>query len=413
VTGVSASLFDTFERTDGSPGGHSEDSFRFLNRAAGVVWTRIRQELDGWYAAFPNHSEDLRRRFRSGSPRQHYPAWSELYLHNLMSRLGYTVTVHPDIPGSPGHPDFLVERASESFYLEAATVFSGIVVPGRREQLEAKVKDILDSIAAPEIMVKLTFERVGHSTPRTRAITEPVNAWVNTVDADQLLARSAIGPPARFTFDDWTIVLQAIPRALEYRGCPENTLLGTFGAIAGYTDDAVKLRRALTRKGKRYGTPNRPLLVAALAANGFVDDVEITNALFGSVEVRIDLNTGAQTYGRSPNGLWIGRRGPAAKRISAVLVGVGIMPMTCATAWPRLWHHFAPAHPLDAALPFASVRVVEDEVQFKQATRSAAEALGLPVTWPGPESPFARCQHQPGDHAPYDTPPADPVAWAG
>jgi hypothetical protein len=39
--------------------------------------------------------------------------------------------VHPTVPGTTGHPDFLAESGHNSFYVEAATVFSGIVTPGR------------------------------------------------------------------------------------------------------------------------------------------------------------------------------------------------------------------------------------------------------------------------------------------
>ncbi len=41
--------------------------------------------------------------------------------------------------------------------------------------------------------------------------------------------------------------------------------------------------------------------------------------------------------------------------------------------------------------------------RFEDATRSAGEVLGLPADWPGPERPFERCKHRPGDHPPYDT----------
>jgi hypothetical protein len=324
-----------------------------------------------------------------------------------MRRLGYTVTVHPDIPGSKGHPDFLVERARESFYLEAATIFSGIVAPQRREQLEAKVMDILDGIDAPEVMVKLDFERVGGSMPRTRAIMEPVSAWLRTVDAGDLLARTAIGPPARFTVGDWTIILQPIPRSLKYHGCPDNKLLGTHGAIAGLTDDVPKIRSAVKRKSKHYGTTDRPLVVAVLATNVFVDDRVVENALFGSEAVRMNIQTGETTMVRTPDGLWIGKRGASAKRISAVLMGVGILPGACAAAWPRLWHHFEPTYTLNAELPFATAQVVGEQLEFEDATRSAAEVLGLPVDWPGPEPPFPKCQHRPEDHTPYSSPSAD------
>lgn len=84
-------------------------------------------------------------------------------------------------------------------------------------------------------------------------------------------------------------------------------------------------------------------------------------------------------------------------------MGVGILPGACATAWPRLWHHFEPTYTLNAELPFATARVVDDQLKFADATRSAAEVLDLTIDWPGPERPFELCKHRPGDHAPYDS----------
>jgi hypothetical protein len=104
---------------------HAEDSFSFLNRADGSVWRRIRDKLNDWYAALPDGDESVRRRFRKADPRQHYAAWWELYMHALLRALGFDVTVHPDVPGTDGHPDFLAERGKESFYVEGRNSLLG------------------------------------------------------------------------------------------------------------------------------------------------------------------------------------------------------------------------------------------------------------------------------------------------
>ncbi len=186
-------LFDAVERSDGSPARYTEDSFAFLNRASGIVWERLREKLDAWYAAFPDDDGDLRRRFRSADPRQHFAAWWEIYLHALLTALGYKLTVHPTVPGTEGHPDFLAARGDESFYVEGVTVFSGIVAPSRRARLEAAVKDAIETIDASLFMVNLQFDRVGQSMPKKSAITKPIEAWLATLDADELLAASERG----------------------------------------------------------------------------------------------------------------------------------------------------------------------------------------------------------------------------
>jgi hypothetical protein len=211
-------LFDAVEREDASPRLYAEDSFAFfLNRESGVVWERIRHELDHWYLVFPDADRDVRTRFRSRDPRQHFAAWWELYLHRLFTRLGYRASTHPSVPGTNGRPDFLVERSGEAFYVEAVTVFSGIVARGRRGRLEAVVLDLINTIDASQFFVSVNFDRGGEKTPRAQAITKPIDGWLKTLDADEALTRSADQlPTGEFTIEGWELSLRAITP--EFRG---------------------------------------------------------------------------------------------------------------------------------------------------------------------------------------------------
>jgi hypothetical protein len=403
-------LFDEIDRTDGSPARRTEDSFRFLNRAGGAVWDRIRSHLETWYAAFPDSDRDLRRRFRSRDPRQHYAAWWELYLHGVLTALDYELTVHPEIPGTKGHPDLLAERGDESFYVEGVTVFSGIVSLRPNGPLQAAVMDLIDTVDASQFMVGLQFARSGSSMPKRSDITGPIEAWLATLDADALLASAETGvlaAPTTIEFGEWAVALRPIPRSSRFRGCPDNRLIGIGPAVGGVTNDVQKLRAALTRKKGQFGTPDKPLLVAALPINGFIGDHVVESALFGSEAVRFNIETRATSLVRSPDGVWIGKRGPAAKRISAVLIGTGILPHSITTAWPEVWHHFAPTYALVADLPFSEVQVVNDHLEVNDALMSPADVLGLRADWPGPEPAFPRCLHRPEDHRPA-RPPSSP-----
>jgi hypothetical protein len=395
-----AALFDDVERHDVSPASPVEDSFTFLNRARGNVWARQRELLDTWYTAFPDLDGDLRRRFRKRSPQQHYAAWWELYVHAVLRALGFEVTVHPVIPGTSGHPDFLAEREEESFYVEAATVFSGIIAPTRGAKLRPSIEEVIGRIDASTFFVILTFDRLGESMPSTRSIRGPIEAWLATLDPEQVRVHEAAGQEAwkRFAFGDWIIALQPHAWSPELRGRSNNPFIGSRQGLAGPTNDIPQLRNAITRKGKRYGTPGKPLLVAVLATNGFVGDREITHALFGSEAILPQVATGTSKLVRSPDGFWIGKRGAAGRQISAVLMGVGILPHTAAKAWPTVWHHFDPRHQLDVDLPFSTVRAVGNKLKFEDAKHSASQVLGLPSDWPGLEPAFPRYEHRPEDH---------------
>jgi hypothetical protein len=399
------SIFDAIEHSDTSPKRPSEDTFSFLNRVSGIVWKRQRGLLERWYADFPDSDGDLRRRLRSRSPQQHFAAWWELYIHALFRALGYEVTVHPVVPGTAGHPDFLVERTGESYYVEAATVFSGIVVsPTRGGRLKASIEDILSMIDASTFFVALQWDRIGEKMPKRREIVEQVNAWLATLDPEQVAAAEAAARHndgwRSFTVGDWEFSLRPHAWGSKLHGCPGNPFIGLGPVVGGVTNDTPQIRNAIVRKGKRYGTPDKPLVVAVLATNGFVGDREVTNALFGSESVRLAIASGESTIVRNADGVWIGRRGASGRRISAVLMGVSIMPNTVASTWPVLWHHYDPTYPLDAELPFSTARIVTDRVQREDAAHSAVEVFDLPTDWPGPEPAFPRCAHRPQDHSP-------------
>lgn len=386
-----STLFDRVGRTNASPAGYNEDSFSFLNRVAGPYWQRLRTALDDWYAVFPDTSADLWRRFRKADPKQHYAAWWELYLHHLFTNLGFRVTPNAELPQGNSRPDLLVERGNQFFYVEAVTVFSGIVSGESCTALEPRILDIINTIDASNYFVSVRFAQSSTAMPKAADITTPIAKWMAEHDPDHILKLQASDlPTTTIATGEWALELKLIPRSPEFRGKPDNRLVGTHGATAGFTNDRQQIYRALERKKKQHKAPDGPTVIALMAINGFVDDTEFTDALFGSQSVRMEIATGATTVTRNPDGFWVGQRGPASKKISAVLSGVSVLPTNCATTSLRLWHHFAPNRKLTIDLPFATARIVDDQLVLADAAREPHDMLGLTADWPGPHPPFPR-----------------------
>jgi hypothetical protein len=386
-----ATLFDLIERTNASPAGYSEDSFSFLNRVAGPYWQHVRATLDAWYAVFPDTSADLWKRFRKADPKQHYAAWWELYLHHLFTNLGFRVTPNAELPDGNSRPDLLVERGSHFFYVEAVTVFSGIVSSESHTALEPQILDIINTIDASNYFLSVRFAQSSTTMPKAVDITTPIEQWMAEHDPDDILNRQASDlPTTTIATGDWVLELKLIPRSPEFRGKPDNRLIGSLGATAGFTNDRQQIHRALERKKKQHKAPDGPTVIALMAINGFVDDTEFTDALFGSQSVRMEIATGATTIIRNPDGFLVRQRGPASKRVSAVLSGVSVLPTNCATTPLRLWHHYTPDRKLTIDLPFATARIVDDQLVLADAAREPHDMLGLKADWPGPQPPFPR-----------------------
>ena len=217
-------------RTDRSPARYSEDSFAFLNRAAGAFWQRVRDELENWFAAYPSeHQADLRARFRSRLPSQHWAAWWELYLHRVFTALGFEVEVHPELPGVDARPDFRLTRGAEAAYVEAVTSFSGIVDEGRHGAREAWILDAINEANSDNFFVGVNFDAVGKQHPRVAEVTGPIEEWLGQLDPDDVAATYEVTrelPTHGVAIRDWGLTVTAIPKNPKARGKPGRLLGG-------------------------------------------------------------------------------------------------------------------------------------------------------------------------------------------
>lgn len=386
-------LFDDFTRTDPSPARDGESSFEFMNRVRQPFWERIRDELDTWFADYPvDDADDLRARFRSSAPDQHFAAWWELYLHRFFRRLGFDVDLHPALPGITTKPDFRVTAGDTSILVEAATTFSGIVDEDRNGAREAWITSAINSTSDPNFFVGIDFEQVGLERPRVREITKPLLAFLDGLDPDQVSTLDHDDlPELRLTPRDWDIRITPIPIKPEARGDPSHRLLGMGAPIAGMVNDVEMLGRTLDRKRKRYGTPDEPFVIAVLVMSSFADDDDILKALLGRTVVQFSVGDFEMArLARVPDGLWTSKTGPTNRHVSAVITGTALQPWNLATSAPTTWLNPWAARPLDVPMMTRLADITTaGAVTFRDPSRPPHEVFGLPADWPGPEAPFA------------------------
>jgi hypothetical protein len=271
--------------------------------------------------------------------------------------------------------------------------FSGIEEsPSRpRTKLEPAILDVINTIDASNFFVSINFVRSSTVMPRRSKITEAIEAWLAQHDPDKVAALPVERrPERRIEAGERVIDLRLIPRGAEFRGRPDNRLVGTHGGAGGYLNDRDKIGKALQRKKKQHKTPDGPMVIAVMPVNGFVEDRDFVGALYGSEALSVDAATGSTTFVRSPDGFLVGKRGPASKKVSALLTGVSVLPTNCPRRGLRMWHHFLPDHELTTELPFATARVMDDQLVFADEARAPHQILGLPEDWPGLDPRFKR-----------------------
>jgi hypothetical protein len=352
----------------------------------------VRDELEAWFDAFPAQGKtDLRKRFVARAAQQHYPAWWELYLFTLFSRLGFEVEVHPETGVRRTRPDFRCTRADTSFYLEATTVFSGIVEEGRHPEREAWILDLVSEARNPNFFVHLAFRAVGTERPKRAEIVKPIERWLATLDPDAVEPTLRDNPEAlELAVRDWIIELTPIAVRPEARGREGHRLLGMGPMSSGFVNDVEQLRDSLERKFSRYGSLDAPLVVGVLMMSGSVDRETVEQALFGNEAIQFSTSNPEEYHMiRKRNGAWVKGPGPAATAISAVAVASRLRPWTCASHLPELWLHPWARAPLTCELPFVQATADgEGSLVYTDTQAAAWEVLGLPADWPGPELPF-------------------------
>lgn len=389
-------LFDAITRTDDSPARHLEGRYRFLNRKAGVFFDRIRATMEEWWRRYPAEGRaDLRGRLRSGSGDAFSGAFWELYQHESLIRQGYAVTLHPEVPGTSGRPDFLARKPGEvGFYLEATVATASRDKRASQMRLGA-IYDVLNDLDTPNFFLDMEVEQEGVLPPATRRLRSELSAWLGTLDPDALIGqglRYPDGPQYVWEEADWRVRFRPIPKSPEHRGKPGRAI-GIYDLGGGFIDTTSALRGAVAEKAGRYGKPDRPYVLAVLIEDNFVDNEDITNALFGRLAYRIsqDPNREAQLV-RQRDGSWMGPNGPVNTRVSAVLTAVNLGPWSVAHLAPRLWVNPWASIPLIDALPWQASRLDQSTGALTEDASAAAPAdlFGLPEDWPGPEDPFPR-----------------------
>src|SRR4051794_5664303 len=96
-------LFADRVRTDSSPSSGFESMFAFLDRVESAYFAQVRVELNRWFARYPTqHRPELRARLEDDE--NEFAAFWELLLHEVYVAAGYSVEIHPELPGTDKRP---------------------------------------------------------------------------------------------------------------------------------------------------------------------------------------------------------------------------------------------------------------------------------------------------------------------
>ncbi len=385
-------LFDSFDRQEGRPKFESEPSFAFLNQTARPQFAAVRDLLESWFANYPEENrDDLRGRFCSKKEYNHQSAFFELFLHELLRRLGCMTVVHPSVPGASKRPDFLVvpPRGSD-FHLEAAAVMKESNALAAGKAMVSQVVDALNEVESPDFFVDFDSRGRLDTAPPIRELKSKLSEWLKSLDHDDVsrsfgLHDSKALPRFTYKHENWVVECRPRPKGPKMRGKPGVRTLGMRSGGGGWSQSSRHIRQVLASKVSGYGDLQTPYVIAINIMDPAVDRDEIMEALFGSEQLRGILRgeapVGTQMT-RARGGLWVSAAGPTNTRVSAVLIGAPVLPWNIPRASLRLYHNPWTQRADESELsrlPRAVAR--NDQIEWVDG-ESLATVFELPVDWP-------------------------------
>jgi hypothetical protein len=390
-------LFDKIPRSYKGPKGRSEPSFDYLSRSARSEVDRVRHVLEEWFSRFPVAAQpDLRSRFRSKDDPQHLGAFFELYLHELVYRLGMNVEVHPASPGTKKtRPDFKASRGGKPvFYLEA-TLAASSDADISVENIKNRVYDALNRMNSPNFFIDIEEVKGAPTTdPPARKIRQFLEQQLKDLDPDAIARQFKQGglralPCWTWQHGEWKVTFRPIPKSPKARGKPGVRPIGAH-MKAGWVAPQEGIRDAVRKKATKYGNLDLPYIIAVNALDIFVDQDAVIEALFGDECIVATLYKDESTkhhLSRKPTGAFCGPQGPQNTRVSGVLMlgGFGgLRPWNVATEEPVLWHNPWASYPLLPEM-WPLPKMICDPSSSRMVKCGGLEVagvLGLPPEWP-------------------------------
>lgn len=395
-------LFDRISRNYLGPQPYAEPRFSFLNRSARPEVDRVRSVLEDWFSHYSHGGQaDIVGRFRSDDERQHYSAFFELFLHELLLQLDCSLVIHPIVnEGMPRHPEFLVTpRHGTSFYLEAITAHEMSDEAFAALARKRAVYDTLNRLDSPNFFLWMNLQGEPKTSPPGRQMADFLNKELKKLDPDRVAEQFQSGgldalPKWPFELGGWKIEFSPIPKKADARGKPGVRPIGI--QFSGFRLVRIKdaIKDAILDKADRYGRPDLPYVVAVNAIEGIespgstVDEEDICDALLGTsqwvFEIKdIGAGPGASKYKRVPDGAWTSKSGPINTQVSAVLMATPVLPWNVPQAPIRLYHNPWAALPYTSVLTCLPQVVKRGEEYVKVDGRLLGEIFSLPSVWPG------------------------------
>ena len=319
------SLFDSFERTCLEFAKHNDNTYEYYNNSARTDMSKVRDTLERWFHNYPEEEKkELKNRFKKDFDSSFY----ELFLHELFCKLGYDITIHPDLPSSPKKPDFLISKDNLELYIEAKVVKGKTMEQEAFERKRNELYDNLNKLNTKDFFLNIEdFCFLTQKQPGTKEMIKCIEEELKKIDPDILreeLEKNGIQnlPKIEYKNRDVHIIVSPIPVSPSTR---EEKIrpIGIYPAEAFWGGGEESLKESIEKKAKRYGKLDKPFIVCLnsldIRTSGKID---VDNAIWGTVAFSWSTNPESkdEKWIRQLDGVFCDKKGVRLKNLTGVFV---------------------------------------------------------------------------------------------
>lgn len=343
-------LFDDVARHDEGPAQYAEARYSYLNRSARADVAKVRETLEEWFRRYPDEAKsELRGNFRSPNDYQHLSAFFELFLHELLLRVGCRVEIHPKASDAKTtRPDFRVESPSGNhLYMEAV-----LATDESQEEAAARARlndlyDALDRMDSPNFFIGIELKgepKTPLPAGKIRSFLSGHLAPLNPDEIARVLESGGLRALPHWSYEHEGCVLTffPVPKSQELRGREGIRPIGIQMDGPHWIQPRDAIRDAVVTKAGRYGVLDLPYVIAVNALGEHVSRTDIMEALFGKEQFTIRSTPSGPSkpkMTRILDGAWTSESGPRYTRVSAALMAIQLLPWSVPRTSVCLYHN--------------------------------------------------------------------------
>ncbi len=376
--------------------GYSEPEYSFLCRTDRPEMVKAKELLEKWFLSYPtSQKNELRSRFQSNDNLHHQGAFFELFYHQMLINLGYSVEIHPSIKDSPYRPDFIVGSAIlPKFYFEATVAACKPTIERVSQARINAVYDVINRQVISNDFALLTNNQGFPKTPpQATEIAKKINQQLEMLDYEKIkyyFENNLVDEIPRwvFTHDDWILEVSPFPCRELKRKRKTRIIAGTSEDI-NFQGQIKSISESIKKKGNKYKNLEFPLVIAINSYEN-IDKEEMINSLFGENKLTYSLpieNEEIQyIYRRHPNGIFGNEKQPKYSRISAVLFVNALRPWNICHVEMLLFINPWAQYPLKSQLEDIPKGYFSNGNLFITNGLTTSKIFNLPNNWPNIET---------------------------